>query len=452
MRRIRLLEAERGVEGSARTDAWDEGPPPKGVSLSHAYRRPRKRGRTGLALVMGLVAALSLTLLPGVADAKGKSSKGGHQLTVMTRNLYLGADLSPALNAPDLPGALNAAYEIEQQVHRTKFPSVRAALLAGEIKKAKPDVVGLQEAAWWRMGPYDASAITGNPKATQTDPQGGDFLTDLLTQLNKGGKKGKKGSAGVAKKKGKGLQYKIAVVKTEFDYELPVTNNPGGLTFCNANPSQCHNERLTMRDAILVRKGVKVSNASSGTFNPLLQVKLAGALPINVTRGWAAVDAKVNGKKVHVVDSHLEAFDSAASNTGSDGKTYPKGGIREAQAKQLIAPDGPTSSKLPTLLIGDFNSDSPVHGDQVDPGDALAYRALLAGGWNERALTPPPFGCCIEDSNLNDPSTAGITHRVDHIMSNSKKVKFKKGGLTTTYANGLWSSDHFGVWSRLQVK
>lgn len=401
----------------------------------------------GLALVMGLVAALSLTLLPGVADAKGKSSKGGHQLTVMTRNLYLGADLSPALSSTSIDGAVNADYQIEQQVHRTKFPSVRAGLLAKEIQKAKPDLVGLQEAAWWRTGPYDLSAI-GNPKATQTDPQGGDFLTDLLNQLNSGGKKG---SASAAKKKKPQLRYKIAVVKTEFDYELPVNQGTGGLGACST-PGVCHNERLTMRDAILVRKGVKISNASSGTFNPLLRVKVGGALNVDVTRGWAAVDAKVNGKKVHVVDSHLEAFDSAASNTGSDGKTYPKGGIREAQAKQLIAPDGPTSSKLPTLLIGDFNSDSPVHGDQVDPGDALAYRALLAGGWSERALTPPPFGCCIEDSNLNDPSTAGITHRVDHIMSNSKKVKFKKGGLTTTYANGLWSSDHFGVWSRIQVK
>jgi hypothetical protein len=400
----------------------------------------------GLALALGLVAALGLTLLPGVAHAKGKSN-GGHQLTVMTRNLYLGADLSPALNSTSIDGAVNADYQIEQQVHRTKFPSVRAALLASEIKKAKPDLVGLQEAAWWRTGPYDLSAI-GNPKATQTDPQGGDFLTDLLNQLNSGGKKG---SASAAKKKKPQLRYKIAVVKTEFDYELPVNQGTGGLGACST-PGVCHNERLTMRDAILVRKGVKISNASSGTFNPLLRVKVGGALNVDVTRGWAAVDAKVNGKKVHVVDSHLEAFDSATSNTGSDGKTYPKGGIREAQAKELIAPGGPTSSKLPSLLIGDFNSDSPVHGDQVDPGDALAYRALLAGGWSERAFTPPPFGCCIEDSNLNDPSTAGITHRVDHIMSNSKKIKFKKGGLTTTYANGLWSSDHFGVWSRLQVK
>jgi endonuclease/exonuclease/phosphatase family metal-dependent hydrolase len=179
---------------------------------------------------------------------------------------------------------------------------------------------------------------------------------------------------------------------------------------------------------------------------------VGGVLNVDVTRGWAAVDAKVHGKKVHVVDSHFEAFDSGASNTGSDGKTYPKGGIREAQAKQLIAPGGPATSKHATLLIGDFNSDSPVHGDQVDPGDALAYRALLAGGYSERAFTPPPFGCCIQDPNLSNPSATGVTHRVDHIMSNSKKLKFKKGGLTSTFANGLWSSDHFGVWSQLQVK
>jgi endonuclease/exonuclease/phosphatase family protein len=405
------------------------------------------RGRIGLGLILGLIAVLGLTLLPGIADAKGKNK--GHQLTVMTRNLYLGADLSPALNATDVNGAVDAAFQIEQQVHRTQFPTVRAALLANEIKKRKPDIVGLQEAALWRTGPYDLGAVTGGPKATQVDPQGGDFLSDLLAKLNKGGKKGKKGAAAAKKKKKAPLQYRIAVVKTEFDFELPVNKGSGGLTVC---PAQCHNERLTMRDAILVRKGVKVSNASSGTFNTLLQVKVGGVLNVDVTRGWAAGDFKVNGKKVHVVDSHFEAFDSGSSNTGSDGKTYPKGGVREAQAKQLVASGGPTSSKHPTILLGDFNSDSPVHGDQVDPGDALAYRALLAGGWSERAFTPPPFGCCIQDANLSDPSSAGVTHRVDHVMSNSKKIKFKKGGLTTTYANGLWSSDHFGVWSQLQVK
>jgi endonuclease/exonuclease/phosphatase family protein len=412
--------------------------------LNHAQPLPGRRWRLGIGMVAGLIFVLGLSLLPGVAAAKGK--KKGHQLTVMTRNLYLGADLSPALEASNVNAAVDAAYQIEQQVHRTQFPSVRAALLAKEIRKQKPDIVGLQEGAWWRTGPYDLGAVTTGPKATQTDPQGGDFLTDLLSQLNKKGKKA--GASAKGKKKSKSLQYRIAVVKPEFDFELPVNQGSGGLGAC---PAQCHNERLTMRDAILVRKGVKTSKPISGTFNTLLRVKVGGVINVDVTRGWAGIDAKVNGKKVHVVDSHFEAFDSGANNTASDGKTYPKGGIREAQAKQLIAPGGPTTSKLPTLLVGDFNSDSPVHGDQVDPGDALAYRALLAGGWSERAFTPPPFGCCIQDPNLSNPSTAGVTHRVDHIMSNTKKVKFKKGGLTTTFA-GLWSSDHFGVWSRVQVK
>jgi endonuclease/exonuclease/phosphatase family metal-dependent hydrolase len=411
--------------------------------LSHAHQFPRTRGRWGVAAVLGLVAVLGLALLPGVADAKGKGKKKGHQLSVMTRNLYLGADLSPALQANNINQAVDAAYIIEQQVHATQFPTVRAALLAKEIRKKKPDVVGLQEAAWWRTGPYDLSAVTGGPKATQTDPLGGDFLTELLGKLNKKGKKkGKKGK--------KPIRYKIASVEQEFDFELPVNQGSGGLGAC---PAQCHNERLTMRDAILVRKGagIKISNAQGGHFNTLLRVKVGGVLNVDVTRGWTAVNVKKSGRKVHVVDSHLEAFDSQPSNKASDGMTYPKGGIREAQAKELVGPTGPATSKLPTLLIGDFNSDYPVNGDQVFPGDALAYLALLSGGFSERALTPPPFGCCIQDANLTNPSTAGITHRVDHIMADTKKIKFKKGAITSTF-NGLWSSDHFGVFSQLRIK
>lgn len=392
---------------------------------------PAPRSSTARA---ALAAALTLTLVPGVAEAKPKAKAKGHELRVMTRNLYLGADLGPALRATSVDSAVDAGGQIVNQVHATKFPSVRAGLLAAEIRKQRPDVVGLQEAAWWRTASPASiePAVNGKPVATQTDPQGGDFIKELLAKLNRGGK---------------GLRYKVAVVKPEFDFELPVNSGSGGLAAAD------HNERLTMRDAILVRKGtgIKLSRATTGTYRTLLQVKLAGALPVNVTRGWAAVDVKVAGRKFHVVDAHFEAFDGGEANTGSDGVTYPKGGIREAQAKQLVAAGGP-ASRPNTILLGDLNSDSPVHGDQVDPGDALAYRAVLAGGLRELSPAAPPFGCCIQDANLTDPSRAGVTHRVDHVMTNAKRVKLEGGAVTSTYAKGLWSSDHFGLASRLLVK
>src|SRR3954471_14807717 len=205
----------------------------------------------------------------------------------MTRNLYLGADLTPALQASNIDQAVDAGGDIVNQVHATKFPSVRAASLAAEIKKRKPDLVGLGEAAWWRTGPVDRAAALGTPAATQTHPLGGDFLTDLLTQLNKGSKK----ASPSAKKKKKGVRYVLAVVKPEFDFELPVNDNGQGNGLSGAD----HNERLTMRDAILVRKGVgiKTSHPTSGTFHTLLRELVGGAVTVDVTRGWNAIDVKV---------------------------------------------------------------------------------------------------------------------------------------------------------------
>ena len=309
-------------------------------------------------------------------------------------------------------------------MHRDPVPTVRAALLANEIKKQKPDIVGLQEAAWWRTGPYDLSAVTGGPKATQTDPQGGDFLSDLLAQLNKGGKKRARRSAAAAKKKKPAAA--LPDRGGEDGVRLRAARQPG---FRRARrlpgpvPQRAPDD--ARRDpGPQGRQGEQRDAAAPST--RCCASRSAASCNVDVTRGWAAADLKVNGRKVHVVDSHFEAFDSGSSNTGSDGQTYPKGGIREAQAKQLIAPGGPATSKLPTLLIGDFNSDSPVHGDQVDPGDALAYRALLAGGWSERAFTPPPFGCCIQDPNLSDPSTRrghppGRPHHVQHARRSSSR-------------------------------
>jgi endonuclease/exonuclease/phosphatase family metal-dependent hydrolase len=417
------------------------------LSNSHAFLRTR--GRIGLAAILGLIAVLGLTLLPGAADAAGKKKSKGTKLTVMSRNLYLGADLTPALQANTIDQAINAGGEIVNQVHATKFPSVRAASIAAEIKKRKPDIVGLQEAALWRTGPVNLAAALGTPVATQVDPQGGDFLADLLGALNSGGKKASASKKG----KKKGVRYTLAVVKPEFDFELPVNDDGNGNGLSGAD----HNERLTMRDAILVRKGVgiKFSGASTGTFDTLLRVTLAGgARTVDVTRGWAALNVKARGRNLHVVDAHLEAFDSQGSNTTNLGTTLGRGDIRAAQATQLVTPQpngAVRGGKIPTILIGDMNSDD----DTVQPnGDRNAYMALLAGGFTERS-TANPLGCCLNDPFLvgGPNSINDFDHQVDHVLANRNKIKFVKGFVDgRAPVNGLFPSDHAALTSVLKIK
>ena len=106
------------------------------------------------AVLLGLAAALTLALLPSLAVAKGKkqSQGAGKEINVMTRNLYLGADLGPPIAAKSVGEFTELNGGVLREVTANDFP-VRAKGLAQEILKKKPDLVGLQEAALWRTGP-----------------------------------------------------------------------------------------------------------------------------------------------------------------------------------------------------------------------------------------------------------------------------------------------------------
>jgi endonuclease/exonuclease/phosphatase family metal-dependent hydrolase len=369
--------------------------------------------------------AAALLLLPvAAADAKPASA------TVMTRNLYLGADLSPGTRAASLQELVNGAGQILNQVDANNFPA-RAKGLAREILSAKPDLVGLQEAALWRTEPCDQNPLP--PKATTVRY---DYMTSLLAQLNKGT-----------------ALYRVAVVKPEFDFEVWANTDGNEATAGPGCPVGSEiNGRLTMRDAILVRKGVTASKARSGTFKTLLRVKPAG-VNIDVTRGWTAVDATVRGHKFHFVNTHLEAFDNnPTTNPTNTGKDVGNGQIRAAQAKELIAKAGPARSKLPVILVGDLNSDVKT---EVRKGDALAYRALLKAKFVERSTSK--HGCCLNADVISESDGASrkdFTHRVDHVMTNaSKKVKLVRSRITGgTPFGGWWDSDHQGLVSTLRLR
>src|SRR5919108_5681205 len=107
-------------------------------------------------------------LLAGVAVPAAAEAKRGPTVTVMTRNLFLGADLSPAIGATSIEEAIDGSGEIWRELRRTKFPK-RAKPLAREIKRSKADLVGLQEVALWRkQTPSDGGSrpISPLPGAT----------------------------------------------------------------------------------------------------------------------------------------------------------------------------------------------------------------------------------------------------------------------------------------------
>jgi Endonuclease/Exonuclease/phosphatase family len=379
---------------------------------------------------LAVVAVLVLTLcVPSWAAAKqdsGQYDNGrGKVVRTMTRNLYLGANLLPAIGAKSLPEFVAANGQILREVTENNFP-VRAQGLAGEILEQQPDLVGLQEVALWRTAPPDLTPVlTGEPTATTVRY---DFLKELLAELNRGKGKGGKGKP----------QYEVVVVQNEFDLEAPADENK--VAGDGPNPAIADaeiNGRLTMRDVILARRGAGVQtwNEQGANFKVLLPAPILGKTVL-IKRGWTATDAKVRGSHpFRFVNTHLEAFEPT---------------VRAAQAGELVAPGGPTTSDLPVVLVGDLNSDD----DTVSGADRLAYEVLLAAGMVERT-TNDPLSCCIDSSLLavgKGGSEADFDHQVDHIMTRDPEVVTLQSSAVTGIqpVNGFWDSDHAGITSALR--
>jgi endonuclease/exonuclease/phosphatase family metal-dependent hydrolase len=392
-------------------------------NLIHAQPRLRL-----VAPVLLGAALLALALIvAGNATAKPKApAPKPTDVKVMTRNIYLGADLTPAIEAKGVGAFTEATGEILRQVTANDFP-IRAKGLAKEILEKEPDLVGLQEVAEWRTGPPGLESLLSGtpPKATQVRY---DYLAELLKQLNKGKDR-----------------YRAAVVNPEFDFEAPADENGvAGDGPNNVIPNAEINARLTMRDVILAKVGdeVKTSKPSKGHFKSLFSEEISGAKVI-VTRGWAAVDATVNGSTpFHFVDTHLESFDPQT--------VVPS--IRAQQASELVAPSGPATNALPVILVGDMNSDTKT---AVQPGDGQAYEALVKGGMRERS-TYEPLGCCLDTALLpvaDGGAASQFDHKVDHIMTRDpKQIKLVKSSVTGRKpANGFWDSDHAGLFSELKI-
>jgi endonuclease/exonuclease/phosphatase family metal-dependent hydrolase len=398
------------------------------MTLKHPTRGGAYGSRPTLLALLGL--ALLALLVPATASAKPKKPKKPAEITVMSRNVYLGADLSPAIGAASLGEAISGAGEIYRELESTDFPS-RSVLLAKEINKAKPDLIGLQEVALWRVQePGDLGWTESGGVGSPAQDVKYDFLALLKEKLPK---------------------YKVVGVQEEFDAELPADTDDNPATGDPIFGSDL-DARLTMRDVIMVRKGsdvkAKAKTLKMGQFENRFVANVGGA-EIAADRGWLSVEAKVKGNKkrkgasFRFVNTHLEAFGD------------PK--IREAQAKELYAKGGPLKTKKQLVLVGDLNSGIKKHnigaggGGSADPDDQLAFKALKKFGMKDRGAVQT---CCYPKMTEAEIGDYRFTHTVDHVL-----VKPAIKGLgayvtgndpSVTTAAGLVASDHGGVVSELR--
>jgi len=368
-------------------------------------------------VALGLVAVLALTAVAaGPANAKrAHKPKKPNTVKVMTRNLYLGADLGPAINSSGPVDFISKNGQILRDVDTNNF-KVRAKGLANEIKAVSPDLVGLQEVALWRTGEASLTPSTTGEYVASTVHM--DNLAELMSQLNKGKKR-----------------YRVVKIQNEFDFEAPADYDNDPLTGAATLGGEI-NGRLTMRDAILAKvgAGIKIKNAKSANYSDdnIYQPVISG-ITVKVKRGWLSADVKVRKSKwFRFVNTHFEAFGEPQ--------------IREAQAKELLAKPLKSGS-LPSVLVGDLNSDD----NTVSADDALAYNALTKGGMVDRGTKQMTFG--VDSGIITDDAPTKFNQTIDHVMTNRpKSVKLIKSGVTGTKpANGYWDSDHRGVWSNLKM-
>ena len=370
----------------------------------------------------------------GTAPAQARPDDASTPTTVMTRNVYLGADIQRPIVATagktglDALVALGNANAVTRAiVDRTNFPR-RSKLLAAEIAEARPDLVGLQEVALWRSGPLELPPPFGTTPLGTTNAQkvDYDYLALLLQDLRR-----------------QGTPYKAAVVQTEMDLESPSFRGNPAL----GNLTEGRDVRLTMRDVILLRASsdLRVLDKGGAQYDTKVPVDVGG-FGLDVIRGYGWVDvAHGSGQPFRFVNTHLEAFSSAAAL---------------GQAQELLAKA--TVADRTTIIACDCNSDpldnSTKPTDPFPVPHSAPYNLITGpGGFTDMWLQwrPADQGWTSGlNETVDEPAPGSWDHRIDMIFARpgpGQQLGVVAGEVTGDEPSakdpltGLWPSDHAGV-------
>jgi hypothetical protein len=346
-----------------------------------------------------------------LSSGRCSSSTKGQPIPVMTRNLYVGADLSPVFAAAakgDGPGIVQATTATWQNVKATNFPE-RAGALADEIEDSEPLLVGLQEVSLFRTGPPDS--ITGTP--TPAEHVELDYLDLLLRELDQ-----------------RGLHYAPVTITKGADAEIPGFTAPGVL----------QDIRLTDRDVILARTDVsssklQLSNKQTGNYATYASLPIGQTgQSIKLLHGWGSVDVTLRGQTFRFINTHLEPEGSLNA-------------IQVAQGNELLS--GPANTSLPVILVGDFNS-------RADGTGTPTYGNLIGAGFKDAwsATHPRELGNTWgHDADLLN-TTVDFDRRLDLVLYRNNLCALDADvvgdELSDRTPSGLWPSDHGGVVATLR--
>jgi len=378
--------------------------------------------------------ALFFTLTINSSMAIAQSS-----VVVMSRNIYLGADVGKALELiPDLPAAAQFMWD---QMRKTDF-ATRAELLADEINQNQPDVIGVQEATIWRC-----QKNVWSKKTTVYD-----FIEILLGNLS--------GKYVVAEFNGV-KAYNPGFSISPIPYLTRVEDPKVFKELFSQNTASCGFET---GDLLLVKKQLQNQIINLGNSEYEATYSIVPTI-MTVYRGYSWADIKINGVPTRFITTHLESL--------WDENKVPNSA---RQARQLILDTKNTA--MPLIVMGDFNSDprDPRGSNSANPGEqpvesescpikssiCNAYKLMIESGFKDagpNSLDPKNFSWGM-NAYLTGADEArrvfaekmgnefGFTDRLDYIFYKNG-VNFKESkifGLKPKYP-----SDHAGVVANLEV-
>ncbi len=355
------------------------------------------------AIIMCLAAACSdesndgvgSPLEPGADPIPDASHTRHPDITVMTRNLYVGADVDAVIGALVTPDpvddqvALLAAISTLQE---TDFIS-RAAAIAGEIARTRPHVVGLQEVS--------TVDISLPPLGVEVHL---DFLPTLLAELS-----------------AHGLQYEVAARVRNIE----ATPFPG--------------VNLIDEDAILVDgRRVQVQQTTAHRFAANLGQVAAGVL---LARGWVTATVTIGRRDYTIASTHLESGDAPGLDQ-----------LRAAQAAELAQALAGTA---PAVLLGDLNDvpGSPMYQVLIGAGLTDAWEAFRQRSRGYTCCHLPDLSNRVQHFNKRiDYVFARDGKPGNHLAGHITRLGDDPADRFAGPIDRLWPSDHAGLVARFDFR